>query len=116
MHVPVGIAPEGVPARALRVAHQPVLVLQGAAPIARAHAGRPHLLLAQRILGRRADQVLGGHDGIRGIEHGALEGAVEEGIGVGHQVLVQRVRHGDEHDQGLAVLPRPPGRCAATRT
>jgi len=43
--------------------------------------------------------------GVRQVDDGLLVGLSEEGPGVLHQVLIERVLEGHEHGQGLAVAP-----------
>jgi hypothetical protein len=70
-----------------------------------------------RLFRRRADQMGSGHGRVPWIEHGSLEGAVEQRIGVRDQVLVQRVRHRDQDDERVSAFapdapdPLPRGRA-----
>ena len=55
-----------------------------------------------------AQQVGPGDDGVVRVEHHLLEAALQQFLRMGHEVLIERVGHGDQHRERRTVLPADP--------
>jgi len=64
----------------------------------------PHLLRGERLLGRGADEVRARDRAVPRVEDRALEGAVEQLLGVRDEVLVEGVGERDEDDDRVVPL------------
>jgi hypothetical protein len=104
----VDVAVRSSPERQVELAplvhRQPPLAGQTVGQLQSTGKLRPQLVDRQRFLRRRADEMAPGDQRVRRIEHGLLERLTEEKLRMADDVLVQRVRHGDQHDGPRATV------------
>jgi hypothetical protein len=104
-NVALRTAAQREPAITVRVARQRALALQIQHQGEQGPVRLPVARLLEGQLGAGAQEMGPRDDRVVRVEDDLLETAPHELLRMGHEVLVERVRHADEHGQGRAVLP-----------